>query len=290
MTEINLGESAVAGGESMSPEAMLDIKREELRRMADSEATRGLDPMLAAGVVKGAREGIEKHRDGVRAKFGEEGLAILDGLWQDADETRQAQFDFASGGKLNDLGALHDQVMEKHALLVTDADALANRKLMDRSRVDTARGVQGYRNAANSTMILVSLFRENAALLGKKTALTVEEVDDAARVALLMLECMDGREFGTQKLAPAERRNRCLNTLMQNYGEVRRMLTYLRWWHDDVDAIAPSLWVSRRSGGAKKKMVENEEGVDGKEKAPVGKEKLAPTDLNPFDDGGPFSA
>jgi hypothetical protein len=286
VSERNSGETVVVAGESMSHEAMLDSKREELARIADSEATRGLDPMLAAGVVKGAREGIEKHREAVRAKFGEEALAILDGLWNDADETRLAQFDFASGSKVSDLGALHSQVLEKHALLVTDADALANRKLLDRTRVDTARGVQGYRNAANSTMMLVRLFRENTALLGKKTALTEEEVDDAARVALSMLDCMDGREFGTQKLAPAERRNRCLNKMIQNYGEVRRMLTYLRWWHDDVDAIAPSLWVSRRTTGGKKRTPENEEGANlkDKEKAPP-----APGDLNPFGDDGPFA-
>lgn len=286
MTEINSSEVVVVGGESMSPEAMLDSKREELARMADSEATRGLDPALAAGLVNGVREGIEKHLDAVRAKFGEEGVAIVNRLWENAEATRQAQFDFTSSSKLSDLGALHDQVTEKHALLLNDADGLANRKLMDRSRIDTARGVQGYRNAATSTMILVSLFRENAALLGKKTALTMEEVDEAERVARAMLACVDGREFGTQKLASAERRNRCLNNLIQNYGEVRRMLTYLRWWHDDVDAIAPSLWVSRRTTGGKKKTPENEEGADAKDKE---KAPPAPGDLNPFGEDGPFA-
>lgn len=285
MTEINSSEVVVVGGESMSLDAMLDSKREELARMADSDATRGLDPTLAAGVVNGAREGITKHRDAVRAKFGEEGLAVVDALWADADATRQAQFDFAMG-KVSDLSPLHDQVVEKHTLLVNDADGLANRKLMDRTRIDAARGVQGYRNAANSTMMLVSLFRENEGLLGKKTALTLEEVGDAERVARAMLKCMDDREFGTQKLAPAEHRNRCLNTLIQNYGEVRRMLTYLRWWHDDVDAIAPSLWVSRRTTGGKKKTPENEDGANAKDKE---KAPLAPGDLNPFGDDGPFA-
>ena len=57
MTEINSSEVVVVGGESMSPEAMLDSKREELARMADSEATRGLDPALAAGLVNGVAGG-----------------------------------------------------------------------------------------------------------------------------------------------------------------------------------------------------------------------------------------
>ena len=286
MTEIQSGESSV-GGESMSLDAALDSKREELARMADTEATRGLDPTLAAGVVNAARTGIEKHRDAVRTKFGEDGLAIVDGLWADAEATRQAQFDFASGSKTSDLSALHDQVMEKHTLLVTDADALANRKLLDRTRINTARGVQGYRNAAGSTMILVSIFHENSALLGSKTALTMEEVDDAERVARAMLHAMDEREFGTQKLAPEERRNRAMNTLIQNYGEVRRMLTYLRWWHGDVDAIAPSLWVSRRTTGGKKK---TPTGLDEGPKMPEKDAPRAPGELNPFDADGPFSA
>src|SRR5688572_28977441 len=36
--------------------------------------------------------------------------------------------------------------------------------------------------------------------------------------------------------------------LIRTYGEVRRMLTYVRWWEEDAEAIAPSLWSGRRRG------------------------------------------
>ena len=77
--------------------------------------------------MNGVREGIEKHLDAVRAKFGEEGVAIVNQLWENAEAAREAQFDFTSSSKVSDLGALHVHVTEKHALLLNDADGLANR-------------------------------------------------------------------------------------------------------------------------------------------------------------------
>ena len=41
-------------------------------------------------------------------------------------------------------------------------------------------------------------------------------------------------------------RSRALGLLVKTYGETRRMLTYVRWWEDDADSIAPSLWSGRR--------------------------------------------
>jgi hypothetical protein len=42
----------------------------------------------------------------------------------------------------------------------TDADALANRGLLERGRVDAGRPSQGYRTTVTSTLVLIALLRE----------------------------------------------------------------------------------------------------------------------------------
>jgi hypothetical protein len=60
------------------------------------------------------------------------------------------------------------------------------------------------------------------------------------------------------------------------------MLTYVRWWEDDADAIAPSPWAGRRK--ARKKVVE-------KVVAPVVISPEPPVLPPPADpsDSGPFT-
>ena len=64
-----------------------------------------------------------------------------------------------------------------------------------------------------------------------------------------MLQRVNEREQGTSRLPAVQLRNRALSLLVQVYGEVRRMMSYVRWWQQDIDAIAPSLWAGRRSRG-----------------------------------------
>ena len=40
-------------------------------------------------------------------------------------------------------------------------------------------------------------------------------------------------------------RARALTHLFRVYGEVRRMIGYVRWWHGDADEIAPPLYAAR---------------------------------------------
>ena len=73
-----------------------------------------------------------------------------------------------------------------------------------------------------------------------------EDLDKIEARAQAMLELLDEREQGSTRLPAEEMRTRALSRLVRTYGEVRRMLTYVRWWEGDADEIAPSIWTGRR--------------------------------------------
>lgn len=227
----------------------LDRMRPQLEEMPPSDVLEAkLDATRGAGVVIGSLPRIEKHRAAMVAQFGEQATAQLDELPIIANATKQADIELAAADSATNLSERFAQVAEDHQLLLTDADALANRKLLERSRVDSGRPSQGYRTTATSTLVLISLFRERWEHIKERTPQTLEELDAAEARAQALLRLLDEREQGSTRLPAAEMRARALSRLIHTYGEVRRMLTYVRWWEEDADELAPSLWSNRRKG------------------------------------------
>jgi hypothetical protein len=237
----------------------------------------GLDPQAATAIVIGSLVRVAKHREAFGARFGEQGLEIFDSLATVAYAAEQANIEYAGAESDSDLSALHAQTIEDHALLVTDADALGNRRLMDRGRIDAGRSVLGYRTAVTSTLILVALMRERWEVIAGKTPLTLEELDKIEARAQRFLERLNEREQGASRLPALELRAGALSKLARTYGEVRRMLTYIRWWDGDADTIAPSLWSGRRRG---RNTVEIPQPIV---------EPVAPIPNTPNNGGGPFT-
>jgi len=99
---------------------------------------------------------------------------------------------------------MHAVVVDDHALLITDWDALANRKLVERGRADAARGTQGYRTIVTSTLVLVALFREFWAVVSHKTPVTVADLGRVERSAQRMLQRLNEREQGASRLPAAD--------------------------------------------------------------------------------------
>ncbi|MFN9809158.1 MAG: hypothetical protein ACK6CU_05930 [Deltaproteobacteria bacterium] len=269
----------------------LDALREALAAMspADIDPAPGLDASQAAGIVMGSLPRIAKHREAIVERFGAEGTAIIDGLADVAYATEQANVEVASADAISDLSAMHADLLEEHALLLGDATALANRKLIERNRLDAGRPILGYRPSITSTLVLVSLFREHWAVVAGKTPLREADLDRAERKAKRMLALLNEREQGSTRLAAADLRSRAVSMLIRQYGEVRRMLTYVRWWNDDADQIAPSLWSGRR-GKNRKEVVEPVTppvvDEDGEPSEPV----VTTGTPSPVNGGGPFAA
>ncbi len=228
----------------------LDQIRKDIARIPASELVdaRGVDPGSAAGIVIGSLARIEKHRAALAAEFGPTRIGFLDRLPTAAYATLQASIELVAADPASDLGALHQQVVDAHSLLFTDASSLANRKLLDRERVEAGRPIQGYRTAVQSVLVLVTLLRASWGKIRSSTPLKMEDIDAAEAVAQRMVEKLSTRDQGASRAPEFDTRNRAFTNLVRVYGEVRRMLGFIRYWDGDADAIAPSLWSGRRRG------------------------------------------
>jgi hypothetical protein len=279
--EDNITHSPAAQPDRVALRAALDQLRPELELMPPEEISRlpGLDPQAATAIAMGSIGRIAKHREAIGAQFGEEGLRLFDALKTVVYAAEQACIVYGGAETDSDLSELHARTLEDHRLLVTDADALANRGLLDRGRIDAARSILGYRTTVTSTLRLVALKTEHWSVIEGKFPLTKQELDQIEERAQHFLERLNEREHGASRLPALELRTRALSKLSRSYGEVRRMLTYTRWWEEDADEIAPSLWSGRRRV---RNTIETNEPV-------LVTEPVAPIPNTPNNGGGPFT-
>lgn len=278
--------------------AALDAKRDQLADMPEEQVLQNLrlDASVAAGIAIGSYPRIAQHRDEIVAQFGDAGAEAVDDLPVVALATEQAQIELAASEDDSDLREMARDLDDEHQLLLTDLDALANRKLVERSRIDAGRATQGYRALVTSTLVLVTLLRSVWSNVESKTPLTRADLDRIEIKAQRMLKRLHEREQRSTRMPELDTRARALTLLVRTYGEVRRMLTYVRWEQQDADDIAPSLYSGRRSkGGAK----ETEPAIDAGRDAPSSPATPtpgpapAPTPIEPGtpnNGGAPFTA
>jgi hypothetical protein len=239
--------------------AALDARREALMAMPGDRIQRSakLDVGFAAETVMGRIPQIAPHRAALVALFGAMAGTLVDGLLTDARAAKQADVELLMGPPNGDYSEMEADVRAEHTLLITDAQSLANRRLLDAPRIEPARSVASYRALIQSTLALVALFNEKWPLIKDHTPITQTDLVRAANKADAMLLAIGEREQGSTRAPAAELRVRALSALLNNYDQVRRMLSYLRWEEDDADAIAPSLYARR---GARRQR--EEDGVE----------------------------
>jgi hypothetical protein len=140
--------------------------------------------------------------------------------------------------------------------LLSDAEALARRKLIDASVVSDIRAGQSNIDMANDLMAPSALFSNNWDEIQGRTAATKAEVERAGKLGPLILAALGLRQQGAF-VAPAEataKKARAFTSFVRAYDETRRAVTYLRWHEKDADELAPSLYKGRgRRGGAAEK-------------------------------------
>lgn len=234
-------------GDAVTLKDALDSVRARLEAMDDSKlkVTAGLDPTEAANKVIGNLERIFRFRPAITAQFEEEGTAILDSLEVAALATQQADIELAAAERAADLTAMHETLSRQHRRLLADATPLAERGLLDAATIDRARSTQGYDTTLKNTLVLVALFRGGFPGIEGKTLMTLAELDAIEKHAQAIGVLSGQRNQGTSALTASTLRTRSLSELVRTYGETRRMLNFIRWWEDDLDEIAPSLWAGR---------------------------------------------
>lgn len=155
----------------------------------------------------------------------------------------------------NRVAALLEEATPLRENLLSDAEALARRKLLDPDVVLEIRADQGNIDKANDLVALSALFTTQWDAIKDKTAATEEEVRRAGELGPLLLAALGIREHAVA-LAPdaiADQRRRAFTLFFRTYDETRRAVSYLRWHEGDAEQITPSLYKGRggRAPGAK---------------------------------------
>ena len=227
--------------------AALDAQRAELMAMPEQEVERKLtlDASAAAIIAESAAKKVQPYRAELVAQFGKDAGTLVDTLPNLARATRQADIEVAGTASRSDLSEENEVLRGEYQLLMTDSESLANRKLLDAKRLEPARDVQGYQALIRSVLLLVFVLREHWAQIKSHTPITEADLDRAEATAQRMSTALGDRDIGVGRAPAVELRSRAISKLTRTYEELRRMMTYVRWYQDDVDEITPSLWAMR---------------------------------------------
>ncbi len=153
-----------------------------------------------------------------------------------------------------DLLALNEEATKLRDTLQSDAQALANRGIINGDKLSAFKGATGYKNVAFDLMGLSSLLRDHWDAISNKTALQLSELDHADVLGKQLTDAVGAREQAPAAAAEVSlQRQRNFTLFSRTYDQVRRAISYLRWDEEDVERIAPSLYAGR--GGSRRKDV-----------------------------------
>ncbi len=139
-----------------------------------------------------------------------------------------------------------EELKRIYTRLEADARALALRGLLDGERLAYLAGVNGPRNTAASTFLLVELFRKSWDKLVGKCGTTLAELDEAERLAERLENAVGVKEQGPANVPEAAKnRHKAYVLFVRTYDEARRVVSFLRWHEGDADKVAPSLYAGR---------------------------------------------
>ncbi|WP_438035309.1 hypothetical protein [Sorangium sp. So ce204] len=207
-----------------------------------------LDIPRAVSQVLGVLPGLLALRPAIAEQLQKHDLALLDRLETYALATWHAHLVCLSSRALESaVKPLLAEAVPLRENLLSDAEALARRGLLDAEAVAEIRAGQGHIDTANDLVALSALFSGSWPEIAGRTAATEEEVKRAGEIGPQLLASLGVREHGAGPgpTEAADRRARAFALLVHAYDQTRRAVAYLRWDEDDADTIAPSLYKGR---------------------------------------------
>ena len=180
----------------------LDERRPILLAMPDADVERQpkVDAYLAAEAVIGVVPKIAEHRDAIVAQFGDEAGRLVDDLVIVARATMQADGELNAAAASGDLSPLEAELRVEHTLLMTDAQSLANRRLINAQRLEAGRGTLSYRQLIQSTIALIALLREHWTTISGHTPITEADLSRIEAKALHMATALGERDKGSTRV------------------------------------------------------------------------------------------
>ncbi len=173
-------------------------------------------------------------------------IDAIDHLEMYAQALGEANGIYLAASQPSDLTTLLNRGIELRALLISDAQALAHRGLIDAKFLSGLRGAVGYVNVSTDLNTLYQLFQSNKSAIVGKSAVTPAELTEAHTIFEKISASLAQRELQSESVATAaDTRHRAFTLLVATYEQARRAVAFVRWAEDDVDKIAPSLWAGR---------------------------------------------
>jgi hypothetical protein len=150
---------------------------------------------------------------------------------------------------LDDLNAEAEQT---HDRFLADLEGLSVNGCIDSGSLQGVTGVRGYVRTAADLRRMVEAYRKHWNQLQGKTCRTQDELARAEAVANRMIRLTGERDHSEKRAREwSELRTRAFSLLLRHYENVRRAIAFFRWFEDDLEKIAPSLWTGR---GKRKKV------------------------------------
>lgn len=249
------------GQEVLAKEVLAKFKP-EFEAVGDTELTPiNLDVPSAVATVLGALPEIRAHRAEMQKALPELNLDRVDNLENYAIALNEAHGAYlAAIEPSSELKAVIAEATELRETLLTDAQALVRRGLVDAQQLVELKGPVGYKNLATDLNVLANVLRASLTEIVGKSAITEAELDRATRLQQRLIRLIGLREQGTPGVADASLlRQRAFTCLVRAYDSARRAVTFLRWDTADVDSIAPSLYAGR--GNSKRKVPQGSDAV-----------------------------
>jgi hypothetical protein len=229
-------------------EHALAARRAELLAIPPERVIRGasIHASNAASIAEGTAMKVHRLRDRLAAELGDAARTLGERLVVTARAARQADIELVIAKRPVDVSEQHAVVTKHYDFLRIEAQSLVNRDLLDRRELERAGARAGYRALLTSTLMLVAMFRAHLPSLAGKTPVTAEALDAAERDTQNMAVTIAVRYHGAPRLAASDLRDRALTALIREYEDIRRKVTYVRWYQGDADEIAPSFWANRK--------------------------------------------
>lgn len=204
------------------------------------------DIPTAASIALGALDNLEQLRpEFQRLNDGGATVKALDSLQDYALAAFFAHLESVPDASQSELAALIERAKPLRENLLRVADGLAAFGLFSPSAISAIRDGSGYLDMAKDLAQLGALFTSNWDAVESKVPFDRALVDEASRLGTVLLRTIGVKEVGEIRKDTsqdwASLRARAFRLLARSYAELRRATQYVRWYHSDAEAYAPSL-------------------------------------------------
>jgi hypothetical protein len=220
----------------------------EMDALSDAELVAPtVDIMSAVAVVLGVLPRLQALRPQIEKELATFDLARFDRLelYAKALHHANALYRIANTPKVS-IAQRAEELTEIRDRLLTDAQSLANYKLIDPENLKQCKTAVGYKPLAADIAILLTVFKEHWPSIRNRTPVSIEVLNDANDRAEELLEAVALKDQTMVTVSEAsERRRRAFVIFERAYRDAQRAVTYLRAEHEDAELVAPSIFVKR---------------------------------------------